>query len=193
MIEADVTKSLGHLAAALAAAEADHGIGPAGVDQVLLAGGSARIPSIRDRLAGFFGLGADDIRADLDPDELNARGAGLIAREYEPAVTFEEFRPGLLGANLRLRAEMADPALDRAGSAAAAGLPDVLPAVPAETPADFRPVADASRLRLAASRDGELSALRAAYAAFVAAIHAAAPDEHLHELGEALAREYTRA
>jgi molecular chaperone DnaK len=193
MIEPEVTKSLGHLSAALATAEAEHGVGLAGVDQVLLAGGSTRIPAIQARLAAFFSLDADDIRADLDPDDLNARGAGLLAREYEPAPGFDDLRPGLRAANLRLRAEMADPARDDPGSAARAGLPDLLPVVPAETPADFRPVADASRLRLAAAADGESAALRAAYGAFVAAVHAGASDAHLRELGTALASAYTRA
>ncbi len=192
MIEPDVTKSLGYLTAALAAAEAEHGIGRGGVDQVLLAGGSTRIPSIRARLAGYFGLRVEDVRADLDPDELNARGAGLIAREYEPALTFEDFRPGVLSANLRLRAEMADPDPDGAEPAEApAGPPDALPTPPAETPADFRPIADASHDLLAVrSRDGDLAGLRSAYTAFIAAVHAAAPDARLAELGAELSAEY---
>jgi molecular chaperone DnaK len=195
MIEPIVTKSLGYLTAALAAAEAEHGVGR--IDRVLLAGGSTRIPSIRARLAGYFGLGVEDVRADLDPDELNARGAALIAREYEPALTFEDFRPGLLSANLRLRAEMAEPEPgggpeSGAELTLAAGPPDALPAPPAETPADFRPAADASHERLAATRDGGLSALRAAYSSFIAAVQAAAPDARLRELGEALAREWDR-
>ncbi|MFF5294084.1 Hsp70 family protein [Paractinoplanes globisporus] len=189
MIEPDVTKSLGHLTAALAAAEAEHGIGRGGVDQVVLAGASTRIPSVRARLAGYFGLGPGDIRADLDPGELNARGAGLIAREFEPAQTFEGTRPGLLGANLRLRAEMADPS-PAAPDAEAAGPPDLLPVVPAETPADYRPVADASHRLLAAANHRTRPGLRAAYLAFVAAIQAAAPDDRLAELGEILVGEY---
>jgi molecular chaperone DnaK len=194
MIEADVTKSLGYLAAAVAAAEADHRLSRHGVDRVLLAGGSTRIPSIRARLAGYFGLEVADVRDDLDPDELNARGAGLIAREYEPALTFEDFRPGLLGANLRLRAEMADAAPDShdPGAPGAADPPDALPAVPAETPADFRPVAEASHGLLAGAHDGEPAALRAAYGTFVAAVQAAYSDARLRELGGLLSAEYAR-
>jgi molecular chaperone DnaK len=193
MIEPDVTKSLGYLAAALAAARAEHDVGRDGVDQVLLAGGSSRIPSIRTRLAGYFGLGVEDIRAGLEPEELNARGAGLLAREYEPALTFEDFRPGLLSANLRLRAEMAEP--DEPGFASpteAAGPPDALPMPPAETPADFRPVADASYWMLAGTPGGDRTGLRTAYTSFIAAIQAAAPDARLRELGEVLSGEYTR-
>jgi molecular chaperone DnaK len=189
MIEPEVTKSLGHLTAALAAAEAEHGIGRRGVDQVVLSGCSTRIPSVRARLAGYFGLGLDSIRTDLDPGELNARGAGLIAREFEPAVTFEGPRPGLLAANLRLRAEMADPST-AAPQAAPAGPLDLLPGVPAETPADFRTVADASHLLLAATVDCARPGLRSAYLAFVAGIQAAAPDARLTELGEHLSAEY---
>jgi len=189
MIEPDVTTSLGLLTAALAAARSEHGIGRRGVDQVVLAGAATRIPAVRARLAGYFGLGPADIRADLDPGELNARGAGLIAREFEPAMTFEGARPGLLGANLRLRAEMADPS---PAPAADRGPPDLLPGVPAETPADFRPVADASHRALVATLDGVRPGLRAAYLSFVAAIQAAAPDARLAELGEALRDEYGR-
>ncbi|WP_433367575.1 Hsp70 family protein [Actinoplanes sp. CA-142083] len=188
MIEPDVTKSLGHLTAALAFAEAEHGVGRDGVDQVVLSGCSTRVPAVRDRLCGYFGLGPGDIRTDLDPGHLNALGAGLIAREFEPAVTFEGSRPGLLGANLRLRAEMADPS--PAPSPAAPGPPDLLPGVPAETPADFRPVADATHRLLAG--DGTRPALRAAYLSFVAAIHAAAPDDRLAELGDLLTAEFAR-
>lgn len=196
MIEPDVTKSLGYLTAALAAASAEHGVGRYGagrygVDGVLLAGGSSRIPSIRARLAGYFGLRLDDVRADLDPGDLNARGAALIAREYEPAMTFESFRPGLFSANLRLRAEMAEP--DPVGpSPESPGPADVLPPVPAETPADFRRVADASHEVLAATPDGDLPALRSAFTVFVTAVNSAAPDGRLAELGEALAIEYAR-
>jgi molecular chaperone DnaK len=191
MIEADVTKSLGLVTAALVAAEAEHGIGRAGVDRVVLSGASTRIPSIRDRLAGYFGLGADDIRADLDPGELNARGAGLIAREYEPALLFEGLRPGLLGANLRLRAEMADPSTAAVPEVATGPL-DPLPGVPAETPADFRAVAEASHDLLAATLDSARPALRSAYLAFIAAINAAAPDARLAELGDQLTAEHVR-
>jgi molecular chaperone DnaK len=189
MIEPDVQRSLDHVSAALAAAEEAHGVGRADVEQVLLAGGSTRIPWIRERLADFFGLSPGDVRADLDPEELNARGAGLIAREYEPALLFEGSPPGLLAANLRLRAEMADPATDPV-------LPEPPPTnatgPPAETPADFRPIAERAHDLLAASPLTDHAALRAAYAAFLTAIVAAAPDAHLAELGKALKTEYDR-
>jgi molecular chaperone DnaK len=191
MIEPDVTKSLGHLGAALMTAAAEHRLDRQDVDQVVLAGGSTRIPLVRSRLAGYFGI-TDVARPDLDPDELNARGAGLIAREFEPAMTFEGLRPGLLGANLRLRAEMADPS-PAAPDASATGPLDPLPGVPAETPADFRTVADASHERLVATLDGAETALRGAYLAFIGAIQAAAPDDRLAELGKRLAAEYIRA
>jgi molecular chaperone DnaK len=223
MIEPDVTKSLGYLTAALAAARAEHGVSRVGVERVLLAGGSTLIPSIRARLAGYFGLRLEDVRADLDPDALNARGAALLAREYEPALTFEGFRPGLFSANLRLRAELADP--DPIGpSPEVTGPPAALPPVPAETPADYRRVTEAAHDLLATSTDrdpsaprpvtrpdalphaqparadrqpagargGELVVLREAYLAFIGAIQAAAPDDRLAELGEALTIEYGR-
>src|SRR5699024_5271088 len=103
MIEPDVDRSLDYLGAALLAA----GVGRADIEQVLLAGGSTRIPLIRRRLARYFGLRAEDIRTDLDPEKLNARGAGLIARDFEAAPLFEGPAAALLSGNLRLRAEMA--------------------------------------------------------------------------------------
>lgn len=70
--------------------------------------------------------------------------------------------------------------------------PDLLPGVPAETPADFRPVAVASRSLLATTLDGGRGSLRTAYLAFVGAIQAAAPDARLAELGEQLSAEFDR-
>ncbi|MET0415678.1 MAG: hypothetical protein ABW022_06620, partial [Actinoplanes sp.] len=63
---------------------------------------------------------------------------------------------------------------------------------PAETPADFRPIADRAHHLLAASSPTDHSPLRAAYAAFVAAILAADPDSRLAELGKALTTEFDR-
>ena len=210
MIQPDVQRSLDLLAEALGAARAAHGVSWADIDQVVLAGGSTRIPAIRRRLAAYFGLNRADIRADLDPDELIARGAGRLARDYQPAALFEGSPVGLLSASLRLRAELSGSVVpaatgppQSAGPPAAAGLPDALGppdllGPPAETPADFRGVADAAYLLLLASSPaspalGVPVPLRAAYTDFVAAVYAAAPDARLAELGRALAAQYARA
>lgn len=193
MIEADVQRSLDYLSLAIAVAEVDRGVGREAVDQVLLAGGSTRIPSIRARLADYFGFAPEDVRADLDPNELIVRGAGLVARDYEPSPAVEGTTPGLIGANLRLRAEMADPSATRSGPAPpVVAPPGELLAPPAETPADFRGVAEAAHLLLAAAPARRHRPLRSAYTAFLTAIQTAAPDDRLTELGAALADTYRR-
>jgi molecular chaperone DnaK len=194
MIEPEVQRSIDHLTAAIAIAGMTYGVGAADVEQVLLTGGSTRIPSIRRRLAEYFGLSLDDVRTDLDPQEVIARGAGLIARDYEPAPLFDGPPAGLIAANLRLRAEMADPAPETATpEPPATGTPRSLPRLPAETPADFRPAAERARTLLTRSPAGEHVPLRAAYLALVDAVNAAAPDDRLTELGETLIVELDRA
>jgi molecular chaperone DnaK len=66
LIEPDLRATLACLTAALTAAEADHGVVRSDVDQVLLVGGSARMPVIRSMLAGYFALDPADVRADVD-------------------------------------------------------------------------------------------------------------------------------
>ena len=210
MIEPYVLRSLDLLGEALGAARAAHGLRRADIDQVVLAGGSTRVPAIRRRLAAHLGLDPAAIRADFDPEELVARGAGLVARDYEPAALFEGSPVGLLSASLRLRAELAgsvEPAAtgppglpgppEAPGGPGSPDPPDLL-GPPAETPADFRPIADAAYLALLASSPasparGVPVPLRTAYTDFVAAVVAAAPDARLTELGRALAAEYARA
>ncbi|MBU2662615.1 Hsp70 family protein [Actinoplanes bogorensis] len=191
MIEPDVQRSLDLLTEAIAAARAAHGVGWGDIDEVVLAGGSTRIPAVRDRLAGYFGWGAARLRTDLDPAELAARGAGLVARDYEPASLFEGSPVGLLSASLRLRAELAAPAVVAADEPAETPDPPGPSGPPAETPADFRRVAEAAYMLLL--QDGEHDGLGSAYGAFIAAVQAAAPDARLTELGETLSAEYNRA
>ena len=197
LIEPDVQRSLDLLTEAITAARAAHGVGRRDIDQVVLAGGSSRIPAIRDRLAGYLGWGAARIRT--DHDEMVARGAGLVARDYEPASLFEGSPVGLLRTSLRLRAELAGPE----ASLVADDPPETTDppgpsGPPAETPADFRRVAEATYLLLLRDddllpQDDDLTALATAYGAFITAVVAAAPDARLTELGEALGREYGRA
>jgi molecular chaperone DnaK len=185
MIEPDLLATLDCLGAALAAA------GLAGVDQVLLVGGSTRLPAIRAALADRLRLDPGDVRADLDPDGLVARGAGLVAREYEPSDGFDGSSTALVSANLRLRAEMvapdAGPDTSEPAVTTDSGPPDALPAPPAETPADFRPAAQSVYDLLATAPAEEFGALRAGYGAFIAAIEAGAPDLRLAQLGTDLA------
>jgi hypothetical protein len=85
-----------------------------------------------------------------------------------------------------MAAPATDPPADRG---AGADPPGVLPALPAETPADFRPVAQKSHDLLEVAPADGFPDLRGAYRAFVAAIRAAEPDPRLHELGTALTAE----
>jgi molecular chaperone DnaK len=188
MIEPDVERSLDHLGAAMLAA----GVTRADVEQVLLSGGSTRIPLIRQRLAAYLGLAPENIRTDLDPDELNARGAGLVARDFEAAPLFEGPAAALLSGNLRLRAEMAAPTPKPATADQAPDPAPPIPEPPAETPADYRRVAELSHDVLSTVPDDCHEALRAAYLGFVRAIQAADADVRLAELGEALTAEYRR-
>ncbi len=71
-IEGDLLRSLRAVRATLR----DAGIGPAEVDEVLLVGGSTRIPAVRARLEEFFGKPP---RTDLDPDLAVALGAAAQA------------------------------------------------------------------------------------------------------------------
>jgi molecular chaperone DnaK len=183
MIEPDLDRTFDCLGAAARAA------GGAPVDEVLLVGGSTRMPLIRQRIAEHLGLQPARIRSDLDPEALVARGAGLVARDLPPAVSIGMGPIGLRSANLRLRSEMAVPESDpeeRSGDADPAG---VLAAPPAETPADFRPAAQRAHDLLAVALPDERSRLREAYRGFVVAIRAADSDARLHELGTALVSE----
>ncbi|WP_127501714.1 Hsp70 family protein [Actinoplanes solisilvae] len=190
MIEPDLQRTLDLLTEAIAAARTAHGVSWADIDQVVLAGGSTRIPAIRDRLAGYLGWGGARIRT--DHDEMVARGAGLVARDYEPASLFEGSPVGLLSASLRLRAELAgpEPPLE-ADEPVETPDPPGPAGPPAETPADFRRVAEATYMLLL--QDDDRLALAAAYGAFITAVQAAASDTRLAELGAALSTEYARA
>jgi molecular chaperone DnaK len=182
MIEPDLDRTFDCLGAAARAA------GGAPVDEVLLVGGSTRMPLIRQRLAEHLGLDPARIRSDLDPEELVARGAAMIARGLPPA-SLEVGPIGLRSANLRLRSEMAVPESEPTAESPDADLAGTLPAPPAETPADFRPAAQQAHDMLAQAPPDELSSLRAAYCAFLVAIRLADPDARLNELGAALTAE----
>lgn len=177
MIEPDLDRTFDCLAAATEAAAG------APVDEVLLVGGSTRMPLIRQRLAEHLGLAR--IRCDLDPEELVARGAAMIARGLPPA-SLEIGPIGLRSANLRLRSEMAVPESEPMDDGADTDLAGTLPAPPAETPADFRRSALHAHELLTQAPPDELPELRAAYRALIVGIRLAEPDARLHELGTAL-------
>ena len=62
------------------------GIGKADIDNVLLVGGSTRIPLVRERVEKFF---EQEPKYNVDPDTVVARGAALQAAEYREEVPDE--------------------------------------------------------------------------------------------------------
>jgi molecular chaperone DnaK len=75
-------QSLDCLDQAIASANESNGVEPDEIEQVLLVGGSTRIACIRPMLAEHLGLDSRDIRSDISPDEVVAKGAGMIARQF---------------------------------------------------------------------------------------------------------------
>jgi len=82
-------QSLDCLDQAIESARESNGIERDEIEQVLLVGGSTRIPCIRPMLAEHLGLELKDIRSDISPDEVVARGAGMVARDCDVADGYE--------------------------------------------------------------------------------------------------------
>lgn len=82
-------RSLDCLDQALESARESNDVAPDEIEQVLLVGGSTRIACVRPLLAEHLGLELKDIRADIKPEEVVARGAGMIAREYDESDGYE--------------------------------------------------------------------------------------------------------
>jgi molecular chaperone DnaK len=59
------------------------------IEQVLMVGGSTRILKCRSMLAEHMGMDIKDIRCDINPDEVVARGAAIVARTFNPSDSFE--------------------------------------------------------------------------------------------------------
>ena len=81
--------SLECLDTAIQSAYEANGIQRDEIEQVLLVGGSTRIPRIRTMLAEHLGMEEKDIRCDFNPDEVVSRGAAIVAREYNPSEGYE--------------------------------------------------------------------------------------------------------
>ncbi|GAA3275120.1 Hsp70 family protein [Dactylosporangium vinaceum] len=78
-------RSLQCLDEAIESAEQSNGVERREIEQVLLVGGSTKIACIKAMLAEHLGLELRDIRSDISPDEVVARGAGMVAREFAPS------------------------------------------------------------------------------------------------------------
>jgi molecular chaperone DnaK len=88
-IEKLLKESLDCLDGALKSAYETNGIEREEIEQVLLVGGSTRIPRIRTMLAEHLGMEEKDIRCDFNPDEVVSRGAAIVAREFVPRDGYE--------------------------------------------------------------------------------------------------------
>ena len=82
-------QSLDCLDRAIESAQESNGVERDEIEQVLLVGGSTRVVCVRLMLAEHLGLEFKDIRSDISPDEVVARGAGMIARECPVADGYE--------------------------------------------------------------------------------------------------------
>ncbi|ONI77970.1 hypothetical protein ALI144C_31725 [Actinosynnema sp. ALI-1.44] len=83
-------QSLESLDLAIASANESNGIEADEIEQVLLVGGSTRIACIRPMLAEHLGLDVKDVRSDISPDEVVAKGAGMIARQFPESDGYAE-------------------------------------------------------------------------------------------------------
>jgi len=98
LIEERLQESLRCFSGAIESAQSTRGIRKEDIEQVLLVGGSSRIPRVRALLAEFMeNLEEKDIRADINPDEAVSRGAALAARRYNPAEAFQGQEIDLVG------------------------------------------------------------------------------------------------
>ncbi len=89
LIEGLLQKSFRCLDEAISSAESTRGIRKEDIEQVLLVGGSSRIPRVRALLATYFpNLETKDFRSDINPDEAVSRGAALVARKHNPSEAF---------------------------------------------------------------------------------------------------------
>jgi molecular chaperone DnaK len=74
-----IQRTLDYLDIALRSVFERYGITKNDIEQVLLVGGSTRIPLVREMIAAHMGIELQDIRADINPDEVIARGACIVA------------------------------------------------------------------------------------------------------------------
>jgi molecular chaperone DnaK (HSP70) len=89
LVEKHLKDSLDCLDGAMQSAYVANGIERDEIEQVLLVGGSTRIPRIRKMLAEHLNMEEKDIRCDFNPDEVVSRGAAIVAREFIPKDGYE--------------------------------------------------------------------------------------------------------
>ena len=75
-------RSLKILDETIGLAEKNRGTMRGDIEQVLLVGGSSRIPKVRQILCKHMGINLEDIRQDINPEQDVARGAAMVARGF---------------------------------------------------------------------------------------------------------------
>lgn len=84
LIDSYLTRSLTFVDTAIEAAKGNS-IQREDIDAVLLVGGSSKIPRVRERLLDHFQKDEGFLRTELNPDEVVARGAALLALRFAPS------------------------------------------------------------------------------------------------------------
>jgi molecular chaperone DnaK (HSP70) len=84
LIEAILKKSITYIDMAIEGAE-KKGVQRDDIDAILLVGGSSKIPKIKDQLLDYFRKDDSFVRSELNPDEVVARGAAILANRYQPS------------------------------------------------------------------------------------------------------------
>jgi molecular chaperone DnaK len=106
LIEDLLRQSLDCVTDAIDSASKTRAIRKEDIEQVLLVGGSTRIPRVRTLLAEYMDhLQEKDIRSDINPDEAVACGAALVARGHNPSAGFEGAEIDLLATGAITRAD----------------------------------------------------------------------------------------
>jgi len=107
LIEPSLRKSVAYVEDAINRAKAAKGVSREDISAILLVGGSSKIPAVKEMLLDYFQKDAGFIRDDLNPDEVVARGAALLANRFAPTpppFNAEAMPPG---SQLNLEAETA--------------------------------------------------------------------------------------
>ncbi len=85
LIEPYLKRSLSFVEDAIHRAQEARGIDRDGINAILLVGGSSKIPAVKEQLLDYFQKDAGFLRDDLNPDEVVARGAAILADRFAPS------------------------------------------------------------------------------------------------------------
>jgi molecular chaperone DnaK (HSP70) len=85
LIDPLLNKSLSCVDAALNQAKSKRGLERDDVDAILLVGGSSKIPRVKEMLLEYFQQDESFVSSGLNPDEVVARGAAMVALKFVPS------------------------------------------------------------------------------------------------------------